>query len=259
MDFLAGKAKEVAERVVQEEEGHRRHLVIYLSGAHAYGFPSPDSDLDLKAIHIEPTRNLLGLSNSKESFDRLEFIDGVEIDYSSNEIKGVLAGIIAGNGNYIERVIGNLVAHSTPEHEELKALVPSLLSQRLYRHYRGFAANQRKSFAEADKPTAKKLLYVLRTALTGTHLLNTGELRVDLTTTADDYGFADANELIDAKKAGEQTVLSEDVRQSWLKRLDSLFELLDNAHERSALPEEAPGAKEAEDWLVKTRTVQLAR
>jgi hypothetical protein len=31
-----------------------------LSGAHAYGFPSPDSDLDLKAIHVAKTADLLG-------------------------------------------------------------------------------------------------------------------------------------------------------------------------------------------------------
>ncbi|MBT8493452.1 MAG: nucleotidyltransferase domain-containing protein [Deltaproteobacteria bacterium] len=259
MDFLAGRAREVAERVVREEEGHRRHLVIYLSGAHAYGFPSPDSDLDLKAIHVEPTKSLLGLADYKETFDRLEVIDGVEIDYTSNEIKGVLAGIIAGNGNYIERVIGNLFALSGPEHQELAELMPRLLSRRVHRHYRGFAANQRRSFELADKPTAKKLLYVLRTALTGTHLLRTGELRVDLTTIAEDYGFADAHDLIEAKKAGERAVLAEDVRQSWLERLDGLFEMLDDARERSVLPEEAPGASEAEDWLVQFRAAQLAR
>ncbi|HYD42485.1 MAG TPA: nucleotidyltransferase domain-containing protein, partial [Anaeromyxobacter sp.] len=27
-------------------------MVISLSGAHAYGFPSPDSDLDLKVIYV---------------------------------------------------------------------------------------------------------------------------------------------------------------------------------------------------------------
>src|SRR5690606_29702253 len=37
----------VAERVLNEEDTARRHLVVHLSGAHAYGFPSPDSDLDL--------------------------------------------------------------------------------------------------------------------------------------------------------------------------------------------------------------------
>ena len=43
----------VASRVLAHESAQRRHLVISLSGAHAYGFPSPDSDLDLKCVHLE--------------------------------------------------------------------------------------------------------------------------------------------------------------------------------------------------------------
>ena len=43
-----------ADRLLDEESAKRRHLVVSLSGAHAYGFPSPDSDLDLKAIHLAP-------------------------------------------------------------------------------------------------------------------------------------------------------------------------------------------------------------
>lgn len=252
MDFLHGQARVVAERVVYEEERRRRHIVISLSGSHAYGFPSPDSDLDLKAIHLEPTKNLLGLETAKESFDRLEVLDGVEIDYSTNELRGVLAGIAAGNGNYIERVLGALICKSSPLHQELCELVPQTLSRRVYRHYRGFAANQRKSFEEANQPTAKKLLYVLRTALTGTHLLRTGELRVDLTTTMNEYGYGDAHDLIVAKKEGELTVLPESDRQAWLGRLDGLFGLLDQARDKSPLPEE-PRLSDLEAWLIETR------
>jgi len=253
MDCLTDIATRVAAQVVREEEGKRRHIVIALSGAHAYGFPSPDSDLDLKAIHLTPTRDLLGLHPVKEPPDRLETIDGVEVDYSSNEIRGVLAGILSGNGNYIERVLGALIPHSSAEHEQLKELAPSLLSRRVHRHYRGFAMSQRKAFEDAEEPTAKKLLYVLRTALTGTHLLGTGELRVDLTTTAAEYGYGDAHELIMAKRAGERAVLPEASRQAWLSRLDSLFELLDTSHANSVLPDEPPGADAAEEWLIATR------
>ncbi len=252
MDFLDGKALEIAQRTVAEEEAKRRHVVIALSGAHAYGFPSPDSDLDLKAVHIEPSRALLGLTQKREVFDRLEVIEGVEIDYTSNELRGVLSGIIAGNGNYIERILGALIAHSSAEHEELKLLVPRALSQGVHRHYRGFAMSQRKAFEEADKPIAKKLLYVLRTALTGTHLLRTGELRVNLTTTADEYGFPEAHDLIEAKKEGELTVLAESEREAWSGRLDRLFTLLDEAKTRSTLPEEAD-AGSLEEWLVDIR------
>lgn len=52
-DVLTNEQRSVMTRVLAEEEAQREHLVVYLSGAHAYGFPSPDSDLDLKAIHGE--------------------------------------------------------------------------------------------------------------------------------------------------------------------------------------------------------------
>ena|SRR5258708_27177803 len=52
-------------------------------------------------------------------------------------------------------------------------------SRRAHRHYRGFVQNQRR-FLEKE-PTTKKLLYVLRTTATGTHLLLTRELERDLT------------------------------------------------------------------------------
>lgn len=32
-----------------------------VTGAHAYGFLSPDSDVDLKGLHLAPTEQVLGL------------------------------------------------------------------------------------------------------------------------------------------------------------------------------------------------------
>src|SRR5437762_4426876 len=108
MNVLTRVQAEVADRVLDEEARARRHIVVSLSGAHAYGFPSPDSDLDLKAIHVEPTASVLGLSPAAPHADRMEVIEGVEIDYTSNELKPVLLGILQGNGNYVERVLGKL-------------------------------------------------------------------------------------------------------------------------------------------------------
>ena len=34
--------RSIVDRVLDEEEAKRTHLVVALSGAHAYGFPSPD-------------------------------------------------------------------------------------------------------------------------------------------------------------------------------------------------------------------------
>jgi uncharacterized protein len=69
-------------------------LVIYLSGAHAYGFPSPDSDLDLKCVHLARTRDLVGLEVIDDSRELIEVVDGVELDDGSNEqaLRGAIKG-----------------------------------------------------------------------------------------------------------------------------------------------------------------------
>jgi len=242
----------VAKKVLAEESARRDHLVISLSGAHAYGFPSPDSDLDLKAIHIAPTAELLGLGTPRLSFDRLEVIDGVEIDYTSNELQMALNGVLKGNGNYLERLLGTSTIQGSPTLEALRPLVKRALSRRVHLHYRGFAMSQLHE-AQKGEATAKQLLYVLRTALTGTHLLLTGELVTDLGAICGTYGFVDARALTDAKRAGERVVLPQADRERWFSRLGAVLEALDAAREKSVLPEEPNNAAELEAWLLEVR------
>src|SRR5262245_18548861 len=97
MSALTQKQREVADRVLDEESAQREHLVVSLSGAHAYGFPSPDSDLDLKAVHVAKARDLLALHPSRPRTERMEVVEGVEIDYSSNELQMALVGVLQGN------------------------------------------------------------------------------------------------------------------------------------------------------------------
>jgi predicted nucleotidyltransferase len=258
-EVLDPKQREVADRVLAEESAARRHLAVCLSGAHAYGFPSPDSDLDLKAIHIAPTTQLLGLSPpATNAPDRIEVLDGVEIDYSSNEVQPVLVGILQGNGNFIERVLSRFVLRSSPEHESLRELVAGSLSRRLHRHYRGFAMGQLREWEKDGFRSAKKLLYVLRTTLTGTHALLTGEIETDVTLLLDGHGFAAARDLIDAKRRGERSELAGDVSERWKKEVLRAFEVLDDALARSVLKDEPSNVKEIEGWLVDLRRRGLA-
>jgi hypothetical protein len=251
--MLTPKQSEIAERALAEESRARHHLVISLSGAHCYGFPSPDSDLDLKAIHIAPTARLVGMTAPELHATRLEVIEGVEIDYSSNELGGVLIGIVQGNGNYVERVLGALTMATSPEHGSLRPLVQRSLSKRIHRHYRGFAHGQLGDFDGAAQPTAKKLLYVLRTALTGIHVLRAGRIVTDVTELLDEYGFGDAKELVAQKRAGERVVLAEPLRSKWRAEVERALTLLDAAPAASALPDESPNRAELEDWLLDVR------
>jgi len=252
------RQRAAADRLLDEESAKRSHLVVSLSGAHAYGFPSPNSDLDLKAIHVAPTERLLGLSPPRVGApDRLETIDGVEVDYSSNEIQQVLVGILQGNGNFAERMLSRFVLRSSPEHSAVRDLVRRSLSRRLHRHYRGFGMGQLHEWEKDGFRSAKRLLYVLRTTLTGTHALLTGEIETDVTLLLDAHGFGEARELVAAKRRGERTELSPEVAERWKKRVTGAFDTLDAALTRSVLPEEPPNVAEVDAWLVALRRSEL--
>jgi uncharacterized protein len=243
----------VARRTLTEESALREHLVVALTGAHAYGFASVDSDLDLKAVHVAPTGPFLGFGGDVAASDRLEVIDGVEIDYTSNEVGSALRGVLSGNGNMIERLLdpAPLVAHEALS--SLRSLIRQNLSQRIYRHYHGFATNQRRAIG--DPPRVKKVLYVLRTALTGAHALMTGEVVPDLSALGHRYGFSRVEELIAYKRAAEDGVLPDGVDVEAM--LERAFVCLDEALERSALPEEPPTPGDLERWLIEHRLQRL--
>ena len=244
---------EVARRFLAERDAERRHLVVYLSGAHAYGFPSPDSDLDLKCVHVAPTRALVGLEPAEDAPQRIDVIDGVELDYGSNELGPVLRGAIKGNGNYLERILGELALGGDPVRlAGAREIVRPLLSRRVQRHYAGFAASQLRLFDE--HATAKRALYVLRTCATGRHLLAHGEVVTDVAHLAA-FVPPEAAELLELKRRSEQQPLAPEAAAAWRTRLRAAIGALDGAAAASVLPAEPPPAAiaDADAWLVELR------
>jgi uncharacterized protein len=51
-------------------------LFVTISGAHLYGFPSPDSDYDLRGVHILPVREVVGLDPGRETIESSGVHDG---------------------------------------------------------------------------------------------------------------------------------------------------------------------------------------
>lgn len=231
---LTPHQQQVARAFIADRDRDRKHLVIYLSGAHAYGFPSPDSDLDLKCVHIAPTSDLVGLAPSDDPPDHMEVIDGVEIDYGSNELTPVLRGAMKGNGNFLERFLGDLVLGGDPKLlAEARPIITGLLSRRAGRHYGGFATSQLRLFD--DKPTAKRALYVLRTAATGKCLLDRGVLITDVTRLTD-FVPREIDELLAIKRTGERQALTAEQVAAWRPRLIAAIDAIDKAWPTSVLP-----------------------
>ncbi|HEX5058986.1 MAG TPA: nucleotidyltransferase domain-containing protein [Kofleriaceae bacterium] len=246
---LTAKQATIARAFLADRERERKHLVIYLSGAHAYGFPSPDSDLDLKCVHIAPTHDLVGLDVVADPNDRIDIVDGVELDYGSNELSPVLRGAIKGNGNYLERILGELALGGDMRLlDEARPLVKPLLSRRLAKHYGGFATSQLRAFD--DKPTAKRALYVLRTAATGRHAMAHGEIVTDVARLGA-FVPAEIGELLAIKQRGERQELDAEHAKVWRTRLVTAIDAIDTAWPSSVLPIDPPPAavEAADQWL----------
>lgn len=257
-DAMTPAQRAVADQVVAEEIAKRPTLVISLCGAHAYGFASVDSDLDLKGVWAAPSRQLLGLGSAPGAVDRQEWIADVEIDFTVNELGQAVRGVLTGNGNMLERIMDPQPLYAAPKLGSLREQVRANLSRKVYHHYRGFASSQRKA-VDLAAPKAKKVLYVLRTAVTGTHLLETGEVVPDLAALHEQYGFPEVPELIELKRGAEQGVLPD----AWIERIPALLERafvrLNQALADSSLPEQPPEPEAIEQWLIDFRVAGLQR
>jgi uncharacterized protein len=248
----------VGRRFVDANKPSGRILLCAVTGAHHYGFPSEDSDLDLKGIHLAPTTDLLGLDDPVETRDRLEVFENVECDYTSHEAKKALKSLLDGNGNMLERILSPYQLYETADLEELRRLTQRLVSKKFFNHYRGYFKGMCAEHDRGDKPGAKTLLYSYRVALTGAHLLRTGELEANLNITAKIYGFENVIELIDIKREqGEKSELPVELNERFKMRWPDLEVLLDKSLATSKLPEEPPNREDISDWLIRKRTMNI--
>lgn len=123
--------------------------------------------------------------------------------------------------------------------------------------YAGFASQQRQEWEKTGRASAKKLLYVLRTTLTGAHMLRTGEVVTDVTRLLERYGLGEALELVDQKRRGEKSELPAVMVRRWEERVPQTFAQLDQALAESTLPDEPPNVQELESWLIQQRLTAL--
>src|SRR5437763_1831396 len=151
-------------------------LFATISGAHLYGFPSPDSDYDLRGVHVLPLREVVGLDPGLETIEATTLDTGLEIDLVTHDVKKFFGLLLKRNGYVLEQLCSPLIVQTTPAHAELRALAPGCITRFHSHHYLGFAAGQWQLFAQERPRRVKPLLYVYRVLLTGIHLMRSGEI-----------------------------------------------------------------------------------
>ncbi|GAA5141977.1 hypothetical protein GCM10023213_27120 [Prosthecobacter algae] len=113
-------------------------LFATISGAHLYGFPSPDSDVDLRGAHVLPLKEVLGLDARHETVEDSRIIEGLEMDIVSHDVKKFFNLLLKKNGYVLEQLYSPLIVQTTPEHAELKEIAKGCITRHHSHHYLGF-------------------------------------------------------------------------------------------------------------------------
>src|SRR5580698_5760299 len=237
---------------------HRYPLLFaMISGAHLYGFPSKDSDYDLRGVHILPATEAVGLLPKQDTIEFAGLRSGIDMDLVTHDVLKFFTMLLKRNGYVLEQLYSPLVVHTTPEHQELKEIAAGCVTRHHSHHYVGFAATQWDLFQKDEPPRIKPLLYVYRVLLTGIHLMRTGKVEANLVVLNDEFRLPYVPELVERKVHGaEKGTLASNEAEFHKREYERLVAQLETEAKDSQLPDESGCRDALNDLLVRIRLEQ---
>jgi predicted nucleotidyltransferase len=239
--------------IIVAEQKHP-FVFVTISGAHLYGFPSPDSDYDIRGVHVLPLNNVIGLDVNDETIEKSGIHHGIEVDLVTHDVKKFMGLMLRKNGYVLEQLFSPLVARTSNEHEELKALGTTCITKFHAYHYLGFAETQWRLFHKESPRRVKPLLYVYRVLLTGIHLMQTGMVEANLLNLNEKFRLNFIPELVSRKLSGKEKSTLPDADIDFHEReYLRLRQLLEEESARSSLPETTRARAALDDLLKRIR------
>ncbi len=229
-----------------------RPLFVTISGAHLYGFASPDSDFDVRGCHLIPLEAALSIGARRETLEYTRIENGREIDFVSHDASKFFLLMLRKNGYVMEQIFSPIVVCGGPDLDELRVIAKGCITKHIHHHYRGFYRNQRSMFEKEEVKKAKTLLYAYRVLLTGIHVLKTGEVEANLPKLLQISPRSGVKELMEAKVKEKAGVGAVDL-DAHLRALEVLDGELDRAFEASRLPEVPREAEALDLFLISLR------
>ena len=158
--------REIDVRLTAIEQEHDVRLLLAVeSGSRAWGFPSPDSDYDVRFVYVRRRDWYLSLTPGR---DVIETPIEDEIDLNGWDIRKAL-GLLLKSNAVVSEWIGSPIRYR-PDHAvvaELAALADAVLDPRaLAHHYASLGRNAAERWLAGDHAVpVKKYFYALRPAL----------------------------------------------------------------------------------------------
>ena len=144
--------------LLREEATRHPYPLLFttVSGAHLYGFPSQDSDYDLRGVHILPAKEAVGLLTKQETIELAGVRSGIDMDLVTHDILKFFTLLLKRNGYVLEQLYSPLIVQTSPEHDELKTIATGCITRHHSHHYLGFAATQWGLFEKETPPKASR-------------------------------------------------------------------------------------------------------
>ncbi len=272
-------SQKMAERVSQRHGGGL--LMAMLAGSHCYGLSTPQSDVDVRCIHIAHTDRLLGLSGLNDSASTLQMSveEGDDCDVVSQEVGKFCRLALQCNPNIVEMLFApmDVVFFARPEYVSLRDLRFSFLSTKTAQDaYLGYSRSQlerllRKQGNQQLQSSLKSLnmrdatarmareaekygletvdydlkhgMHLVRLLIDLRHLLTEGAVKVDMT---------DYRDQLMPIRFGEVTLAQ--LVETVSERMVEIDDLITAG--ASVLPDEAE-KEQIEEFLVKVRKEHL--
>ncbi len=148
-----------------EQKYDCRVLYAAESGSRAWGFPSPDSDYDIRFFYVHPLQWYLRLDDVK---DTLEWFSG-DLDYSGWDMRKALRLFAACNLSMNEQLGSPIVYELNGDFaRRIRELIPEYFNPiKAVYHYLGIAAGFTGPVFQGEPVGIKKLFYILRPLLSG--------------------------------------------------------------------------------------------
>lgn len=155
-----------------ENKHGMRILTAVESGSRLWGFPSEDSDYDVRFIYARPPKNYLTVYPIKDVIEcPIEYSPtlGVPLDVSGWDVKKAID--LAGKSNraFVEWVQSPIVYVQTPISDRISAFVKDSVNlMAMFNHYVGWT---KKIYKECGNvPNAKAYCYAIRSALSADYI-----------------------------------------------------------------------------------------
>lgn len=144
-----------------EAEAGMRVLFAVEAGSRAWGFPSPDSDYDVRFVYVHPPDWYLRVLPGEDHLARM--LPG-DLDLAGWELRKTLQLFAQSNAVLFEQLGSELVYRQRGElRERLLALLPAFFNPiAVGHHYLGLARRMHAGHLGGERVNLKKLFYVLR-------------------------------------------------------------------------------------------------